>query len=756
MRALGWSALLFLLLTGAAWGAVDVYPVTEVQRGAVGVGYTVVEGTQIEPFSVEVLGVMERAGPAGSLILVRTSGNLIDRIGGIASGMSGSPVYIDGKLLGAIGYGFEFADHRIGLVTPAADMLAVMDLIQVETPPSVSVDASKEAGQPPGTGQADAVPAPSDTVGASRAEERSGLPQGIVLAGTSQEAKRLAQTLPPEVWVGSPVATPLVVSGLGPRAMGRLEKLFERYNVVPMQGGSPGGIDLGEVPLAPGASLGVQLVRGDVDVAAIGTVTAVDGDRFVAFGHPFLNRGEVDHFATGAYILHTVSSLSFPFKIGATTAPVGRLLQDRGAAIAGRLGDVPDTVSLNVRVKDLDRGVDQDFNVQVARDDELTVSLALVSALEALDRALDRLGAGTSRVFFQIDGKGMPRPLSRENFFYSGSDIAAASLSELWVGLDLLQENEFQDPVIDEILLEVEVEEERRTARIEKAEPSARRVRQGETVDVVVTLRPYRSPAFDVVIPLEIPEDTARGPVVVSVRGGIFGGYAPLPEPTDGLALPVGEEEGEGEAPLSIEAESLEKLIDEFEKEPRNNEVVVEFYPPSFFGGGRGMGRSEDSEEEEPGADDPAAESAAGDDGADHTPDSQDIEDGAVDADPAGDGEAETNTEHSENSAESANGPDAENETGNGGGAGDENEGEPDALMDDEASDDENGDARDYAPVRAVYATDYVVHGEAQFTLTITAARREQQDDGESATEEAPAAPAEPWPDAGVHPISVQ
>src|SRR5690606_36471302 len=228
----------------------------------------------------------------------------------------------------------------------------------------------------------------------------------------------------------------------------------------------------------------------------------------------------VDHFVTGAYIYTTVPSINFPFKIGAPLDAVGSLLQDRGAGIAGVLGRAPDSIQLTVRVADRDRKVERDFRVEVARDAELTVPLMVVSELEAVDRTLDRLGPGTSRVNFRIDGSGMPRALVRENVFYSSSDIAAASLSELLVAIELLQENEFQDPVIREVSVDIEVESVRRTARIERAEPKARRVRAGETVDVVVTLRPFREPPFEVTVPLEIPVDIGRGPVTVSVRGG--------------------------------------------------------------------------------------------------------------------------------------------------------------------------------------------------------------------------------------------
>ena len=762
VRALGLCALIWAVATLGAAGAIEVYPVSQVQRGVVGVGYTVVEGTTIEPFSVEILGVLERAGPAGSLILVRAFGDLIDRVGGIASGMSGSPVYVDGKLLGAIGYGFQLADHRIGLVTPAEDMLEVMSLI--------------DAGS---LQEPELLPPEGQWVE---------LPKGIVLADSTAEARKLKALLPEDVWVATPVSTPLMVSGLGPRTMGRLRELFSNYDVVPMQAGGSlrdSGI---EAPLAPGAALGVQLVRGDVDITAIGTLTAIDGDRFVGFGHQFLGRGEVDHFVTGAYIYTTVSSISFPFKIGAPLDTVGSLLQDRGAGIAGVLGRAPDSIHLRVRVADRDREVERDFRVEVARDAELTVPLMVVSALEAVDRALDRLGPGTSRVNFRIDGSGMPRALVRENVFYSSSDIAAASLSELLVASELLQENEFQDPVIQEVSVDIEVESTRRTARIERAEPKARRVRPGETVDVVVTLRPFRERPFEVTVPLEIPPDVGRGPVTVSVRGGTFGGYAGMPEATDDLVgLPSDEGEGEEAGPITLQAESLEKLIDEFEKEPRNNEVVVEFYPPSFFDAGRDLfrgGPRSAPEEEPPGEeppgdpDEPEELEEPEEDPAPEAADSAEAEEPSAPGDPDGasepgeadegekagePGEAAEPGESSGDDAGFGHGPSSsgDNAIGDNGHATEESPGDDDQVI---LENDEGAEAVDeealeepaeYRPIRATYPTAYVVHGEVQFPLTILPAREMEEDEPES-EEPAPAPPADPFREPDVFPIDAR
>ena len=442
LRALGLSAVFFFLSIGAVSGSIDVYPVSGLERGAVGVGYTVVEETKIEPFIVEVLGVMERAGPAGSLILVRTSGELIDRVGGIASGMSGSPVYIDGKLLGAIGYGFQFADHRIGLVTPAADMLAVMELIEVKDEAPI--------------GQELVGPAPTRL-------EPSGGERVRGAGGDRTGGVRLACR---GASCGAPAGSVGCVAGCN---------AFDRRRARPAHDG-PVGEDLRRVQCRADqgrATSGSRRGRGEAGAgSSFGSAARprrcrCHGDRH---GHrrrrgpvrriwsPIPQPGRRRSLRDGRlHLSHgLVSQLSVQDR--RALAPVGRLLQDRGAAIAGVMGEKPKTVSMSVEVSDRDRRVNEHFEVEIARDRELTVPLIIVSALEAVDRTLDRLGAGTSRVTFSIDGEGMPRELVRENVFYSGSDIAAASVSELLVGVDLLQGNEFQDPGITEVSVSIEVE----------------------------------------------------------------------------------------------------------------------------------------------------------------------------------------------------------------------------------------------------------------------------------------------------------
>jgi len=524
------------------------FSIEALEPGMRGTAKTVVRGTEIETFEVEFLGVLPQAGPSGDLLLIRVSGDVIDRTGGIAAGMSGSPVYIGDQLVGAIGYAYDFADHRIGMVTPIGDMLAVMELMDPGNRPDAS-SVQEARGQKPASGD--------------------GVPRAAVLAHSWAEAKELAAALPDDVRVFVPVQTPVLASGFSSRALSRLQQRLAPLSLVPLQAGGA-AVAVEHVHLEPGSAVGAQLMRGDVSLTAIGTVTYIDNDRFVAFGHPFTNLGSVDFLTTGAYVHYVVQSVSIPFKIGSPTVPIGAIRQDRGAAIAGELGPLPYMVPVSVTVHDRDRGISRTLEFGVVHDDRLLVELAVAGALSALDRSLDRLGPGTSRVVFQIRGEGMPRPLVRDNMWYSASDVAAVSLLEFLEAVDLVVNNRFTPVTISRIQVVAEVEEHRWTARIEEATPSSTEVIPGESVRVTVRLRPFRGEAMTEELILTVPKDASPGPVTVVVRGGGWGEESALDEDQEDV--------DDSEELLGENVQDFDRLIEEFVRRERNNEVVVEFY----------------------------------------------------------------------------------------------------------------------------------------------------------------------------------
>ncbi|MDR7485871.1 MAG: SpoIVB peptidase S55 domain-containing protein [Armatimonadota bacterium] len=542
-RALGLAAAVVLAASllaaarpGRASPAADWMPVTEIRPGMRGQARTVVRGTRVESFDVEALAVVPGGGPAGDLILIRASGPLVQRTGGIAAGMSGSPVFFNGRLAGAIGYGWAFADHTVGLVTPIADMLRSMP--------------------PP---RADRYRLPHPIAASGRTIEEVAI-VSVPAQGRALEARE------PRVAAMVPLARPLLVSGLSPRAAQFLRTWVEPWDLHPIEGAAGASTEI-RPPLVPGSAIGVQLLRGDLNAVAIGTLTYRQGDSIVAFGHPFLNRGRTGYLLTAASIHEVVRSAAFPFKVGSAGAPVGVVLEDRRAGIGGRLGVLPPMVGVRARVTDRDRGRAVTLGTQVVRDPQVGPLLVLVSAIEAVDRALDRVGEGTARVRLTLRARGLDGPLVRENVFYHARDIGSAALLELPEALRLLFANEFVRTGPVDVTVEAEVEQTRKTASVVEAVPERSRLRRGETAVVRVTLRPFQGEAEVRSVEVPVLQGFPLGPATLLVRAG----GRPLPE--QGVMALLSAEPGEAPAPSASAQVAL------FAERDRNTDVVVELIP---------------------------------------------------------------------------------------------------------------------------------------------------------------------------------
>ena len=488
----------------------------EIRPGLRGVAKTVISGNTIETFDVEVLGLVPQSPPLSNLIMVRVSGDVIERSGGIAQGMSGSPVYIQDRLLGAIGYTYAQTDHRIGLVTPAVDMFKLYEQISLPDPVL-----------PPGT---------------------TALQSPLIVQGLNERNTRF---LTESLGVGMVSTAPSLTSD-------------DIYKSIALQAGS---------------MIGVQLLRGDFQVASFGTVTHVKEDgRFIAFGHPFTHYGKVDFFASAAYVHHTLPSIELPFKIVSLGSTIGKIEQDRAVGLGGSLASQPEYVSINIQVRDRDRDIRRSFNVEAVKEPSIMVPLVISSAYQSIDATLDRLGAGTSFVRLEFTAKDFNQRMIRENLFYSDSDIAVWSLTDLLSGLELLANNNLQEVDLQDVRIEVEVAQERKTATIEKAVPSTFYVKPGEFVDVDVTIRPYRGTSEIRTLRIEVPQDIAPGLLTVTVRGGGAGYYVEKP-PVHTSPLESTEDEDEPVRQVISGAESLDALITEYMERERNNEIVAEFYP---------------------------------------------------------------------------------------------------------------------------------------------------------------------------------
>ena len=507
-------AMVCLLPVAIVSAQPEILPVDQITVGMTGVAKTVVTGTQIEEFGVEILGIMKSKGPSGDLILVRTYGDVIDRTGGIAQGMSGSPVYIGGKLVGAVAYGWSLTDHRIGMVTPIADMLKLWDI----------------QGQDPSA------------------------------------ANNIFMNLPDNA---VPVMTPLMASGFGGQTLELLTKELQPYHLIPYAvGEAPEGMSFAE--LSPGSAVGLELVRGDISLGALGTVTYAEGDKILAFGHPFLKKGASGYFMTNAYMFTTVNGLENSFKVGTVGQAVGLINQDRGAGVAGQLNRYPNIVPVRVSVTDANMNRVQESAVQVIRDEQLTPVLAAATVFNLMEKTSDRVGPGTALVSFEIMSPELPNGMmKRDNMFYSPGSIGEMAIAEIHEALNLLAGNQFKPVDIVDVNIKVAVDEGRRTAAIVEAKAASETANPGDTINIGVRLKPFRGELVTRVVPFTIPKDTKPGTLLLEVRGG---GMISLPN----LLLKLQGLDDLLAKPSKDKQKSLADLVKDFSERDRNNDLVVE------------------------------------------------------------------------------------------------------------------------------------------------------------------------------------
>ncbi|PYQ18731.1 MAG: hypothetical protein DMF81_24025, partial [Acidobacteria bacterium] len=368
-----------LASTAAAAPPPPILPLDQVKPGMLGVGRTVFEGTRIEEFKVQVIGVLENIGPKQSLILARLDGGPLEKAGVIA-GMSGSPVFIDGKLVGAVSYGFPFSKETICGITPIGEMI---EDTSTDAPRAASA-RFRTASLGPGP---HALAAPLDRASLMAAIQRP--LASVPLVGAAGQ-------LPPALAAESlrPLSLPLVFFEWA-------RGVFAGLGFTPVMGaGSVGKPPVPLPDLQPGGAVGVSLVEGDMDLSVTGTITHIDGERVYAFGHPFYNLGPTQFPMRKAYVYSVFPSLYQSWKISSPADPVGTIEQDRGTAIAGRLGKTPRMIPVSVRIS-TSRGQDRRYSFRMVDDELFSPVLAyvsLASVLQANERAF-----GTSTI--QVDAK---------------------------------------------------------------------------------------------------------------------------------------------------------------------------------------------------------------------------------------------------------------------------------------------------------------------------------------------------------------
>lgn len=474
----------------------ELMPLSQVQPGQKGIGRTVFEGTRIEEFEVAILGVLENVlGPGASVILARFEGGPLAKTGVIA-GMSGSPVFIDGKLVGAISYSFPFAKETIGGITPIGDMISKTQT-QAPRPAAARFAARLGPGGPAfpldRAAFVAALQRPLRAVAAAPALlSGPGLPAG--LAGASL----------------SPLSLPLVFSGYEPGVFEWAKSLFAGIGFTPIAGASRSQLPPApSPPLEPGSAVGVSLVDGDFNLSATGTVTYIDGDRVYAFGHPFYNLGPTQFPMTKAYVYSVFPSLYSSFKITASMEPVGTMDQDRSAAISGKLGLPPRMIPVEVRLA-TSRGQARSFSFRVVEDELLSPVLAYVSVLSALQGSERAYGTSTIRVRATLQLSGS-REVRLDDLFTQDQPAGQAA-ALVAAPLAYLMSNDFEPVSVVGMKIEASSLETVQSASIQRAWiERTGPVRTGATLPLKVALRTHRGEARIETIPMAIPANAPAG-----------------------------------------------------------------------------------------------------------------------------------------------------------------------------------------------------------------------------------------------------
>jgi hypothetical protein len=485
------AALAVGVLAASPVAQTTYLPLDQVRPGMIGVGRTVFSGTKLEDFKVEVLGVMRNViAPKRNLILARLEGGPLAKTGVIA-GMSGSPVYVDGKLMGAVSYSLgQFSTEAIAGITPIDEM----------------VDATMMPSATRGTRPAaiSMQPTPrelldiwSRDLGRSKAfvDDPS---HALLLSGASSDLSRMGAML-------RPIAVPMIASGFDATVFDSISPAFSAAGFVPMSstqspGGGAGAATL--APLKPGDAVGVALLTGDFELGATGTVTHVDGDRVYAFGHPLYNLGPTQFPMTRAEVQVVLPSLMASSKLASFGEVVGTVQQDRATAIAGRLGPGPSLIPVTITLNS-DRSPSRTFSFGVVRDFTFTPLLAYLSVANVLTSYERGIGPAS----FAIRGSASIKSegdLSFEDIF-SGDQSAGGTAAYIAGPLTALLKNSGENVEVEKIALTIDASEQPRMARIERVWLDTTNPKAGRSAVVNVALRSSRGQEIIRQVPIDIP-----------------------------------------------------------------------------------------------------------------------------------------------------------------------------------------------------------------------------------------------------------
>lgn len=478
---------------------VNIFPLSELKEGMKGTARTVFRGNEPEEFNVEILGIIPGAiGPKQDLIVGKISGGGADRTA-VFAGMSGSPVYINGRLVGAISYSFPFSKEPICGITPVEQMIQIFEQNKNASPNS-------------------SAPRAISFSELASVELKLNSPRAAMASSI------LADSTVPSL-VGQsfqPIATPLSFSGFSQETLNRFAPQLMTYGLMPVSaiGGAARITPMkkaDENTLKGGASVSMQLVRGDYSMAAAGTVTFRDGEKVYAFGHPFLSLGTSDLPMSESHVIVVVPNLNNSFKLAVPDDMVGAMTQDRATGVYGKLGQAPKMIPVKVNLQ-TSRGQTQTFNFEVAKDDFLTpilLNIAVYNSIVANERSL---GDSTVTISGNIKIAGQ-EPVRIERRF-TGAQAPQYASGSIAVPVNTLLDSRFDNAEINGVELNVVSSDGSKTGTLERIALDRTEVKAGGTFEAQAFVRTYNGQIFVQKIPVKVPTDTPAGTLLVAIGDG--------------------------------------------------------------------------------------------------------------------------------------------------------------------------------------------------------------------------------------------
>ena len=474
-----------LLTVSTSHAALNIMPLKDVRAGMHGTGKTVFNGDKIDDFDVEILGVLENTGPRQSLILGRLSGGPLEHTG-VMQGMSGSPVYIDGKLIGAVAMAFPYAKDPIAGIRPIEEMLTVDTAAQLQRPQLARSLKNKSTDL-------------------------------AALLPTRDEPTGTGDTRMTEV------ATPLSLSGFTPAAVEQFTPQMRKLGLEPRQGLSTGGNPEDRMgnpaQLKPGSMISVELMTGDMSVGADGTLTAIDGNKVYAFGHRFLAVGPTELPFTRSEVMALLANVNTSFKISSAHELMGVISQDRNTAIEGTLGTRADMLPLDIAVTQDTKHVDS-YHMKMVNDRFLSpylLQMALFSAIDATERAT---GVASIVVRGAIEFENRKDPVPLQNIYAGDGGSAMLAASSTAVPLAYLMQAGFDQLKVKRVSINLESFDTKRQLNIGQVYLSRKEAKPGDTVEIMTQLDGDNGVEVTRTLKYNIPLGTSPGTLYFTVADG--------------------------------------------------------------------------------------------------------------------------------------------------------------------------------------------------------------------------------------------